>query len=194
MAHCSSDDVNSSLSPRDARSPLHLASSLGNLAFVQLLIWVRNGKLIISSFMVKNLIIVFIPNQTFDSNHLTQFTVECKCQSYWPWRKNLHFSCKDIGSIWACWITFEQWMSWYHSKWNVASKKKFTFITQKKWNIRKGYLIRSIEDIYCIMKTKDNKIHLLYGTKWLQSFLNNHKNENLKLQRVHRQENMECWR
>lgn len=23
-------------------------------------------------------------------------------------------------------------------------------------------------------------------------FLNNHKNENLKLQRVHRQENMEC--
>ena len=41
LAHCSSDDVNSSLSPRDARSPLHLASSLGNLAFVQLLIWVR---------------------------------------------------------------------------------------------------------------------------------------------------------
>jgi len=39
LAHCSSDDVNSSLSPRDARSPLHLASSLGNLAFVQLLIW-----------------------------------------------------------------------------------------------------------------------------------------------------------
>ena len=41
LAHCNSDDVNSSVSPRDARSPLHLASSLGNLALVQLLIWVR---------------------------------------------------------------------------------------------------------------------------------------------------------
>ena len=41
LAHCNPDDVNSSVSPRDARSPLHLASSLGNLAFVQLLIWVR---------------------------------------------------------------------------------------------------------------------------------------------------------
>ena len=40
LAHCNADDVNSSVSPRDARSPLHLASSLGNLAFVQLLIWV----------------------------------------------------------------------------------------------------------------------------------------------------------
>jgi Arf-GAP/GTPase/ANK repeat/PH domain-containing protein 1/3 len=39
LAHCNADDVNSSVSPRDARSPLHLASSLGNLAFVQLLIW-----------------------------------------------------------------------------------------------------------------------------------------------------------
>ena len=42
LAHCSSDDVNSSVSPRDARSPLHLASSLGNLAMVQLLIWVSS--------------------------------------------------------------------------------------------------------------------------------------------------------
>ena len=40
LAHCNADDVNSSVSPRDARSPIHLASSLGNLAFVQLLIWV----------------------------------------------------------------------------------------------------------------------------------------------------------
>lgn len=39
LAHCNVDDVNSSVSPRDARSPLHLASSLGNLAMVQLLIW-----------------------------------------------------------------------------------------------------------------------------------------------------------
>jgi Arf-GAP/GTPase/ANK repeat/PH domain-containing protein 1/3 len=39
LAHCNPDDVNASVSPRDARSPLHLASSLGNLAFVQLLIW-----------------------------------------------------------------------------------------------------------------------------------------------------------
>lgn len=42
LAHCNSDDVNSTVSPRDARSPLHLASSLGNLALVQLLIW-SNG-------------------------------------------------------------------------------------------------------------------------------------------------------
>ena len=41
LAHCNSDDVNSPVSPRDARSPLHLASSLGNLAIAQLLIWVR---------------------------------------------------------------------------------------------------------------------------------------------------------
>ena len=43
LAHCNADDVNSSVSPRDARSPLHLASSLGNLAFVQLLIWVSHN-------------------------------------------------------------------------------------------------------------------------------------------------------
>jgi Arf-GAP/GTPase/ANK repeat/PH domain-containing protein 1/3 len=40
LAHASQEDVNSSVSPRDARSPLHLASSLGNLAIAQLLIWV----------------------------------------------------------------------------------------------------------------------------------------------------------
>merc|ERR1712170_208982 len=33
------DDVNAPVSPRDSRSPLHLASSLGNLAIAQLLIW-----------------------------------------------------------------------------------------------------------------------------------------------------------
>ena len=41
LAHASNDDVNTPVSPRDSRSPLHLAASLGNLAIAQLLIWVR---------------------------------------------------------------------------------------------------------------------------------------------------------
>ena len=40
LAHASQDDVNSPVSPRDSRTPLHLAASLGNLAMAQLLIWV----------------------------------------------------------------------------------------------------------------------------------------------------------
>ena len=40
LAHASNDDVNTPVSPRDSRSPLHLAASLGNLAIAQLLIWV----------------------------------------------------------------------------------------------------------------------------------------------------------
>jgi len=39
LAHASQDDVNSPVSPRDSRTPLHLAASLGNLAMAQLLIW-----------------------------------------------------------------------------------------------------------------------------------------------------------
>ncbi|XP_040569341.1 centaurin-gamma-1A isoform X1 [Lepeophtheirus salmonis] len=39
LAHASQEDVNLPISPRDNRSPLHLASSLGNLAIAQLLIW-----------------------------------------------------------------------------------------------------------------------------------------------------------
>lgn len=41
LAHANQDDVNAPVSPRDSRTPLHLASSLGNLAMAQLLIWVR---------------------------------------------------------------------------------------------------------------------------------------------------------
>ena len=40
LAHSQQDDVNTPVSPRDSRTPLHLASSLGNLAMAQLLIWV----------------------------------------------------------------------------------------------------------------------------------------------------------
>ena len=40
LAHANGDDVNAAVSPRDGRTPLHLASSLGNLAMAQLLIWV----------------------------------------------------------------------------------------------------------------------------------------------------------
>jgi Arf-GAP/GTPase/ANK repeat/PH domain-containing protein 1/3 len=39
LAHANQDDVNSPVSPRDSRTPLHLAASLGNLAIAQLLIW-----------------------------------------------------------------------------------------------------------------------------------------------------------
>merc|ERR1712012_207399 len=39
LAHCSLEDVNSTVSSRDARSPLHLAAALGNLPITQLLIW-----------------------------------------------------------------------------------------------------------------------------------------------------------
>ena len=40
LAHASQEDVNAAISARDARTPLHLASSLGNLPTTQLLIWV----------------------------------------------------------------------------------------------------------------------------------------------------------
>ena len=35
------EEVNTTVSPRDARTPLHLAAALGNLPITQLLIWVR---------------------------------------------------------------------------------------------------------------------------------------------------------
>ena len=41
LAHCKMEDVNSTVSNRDARTPLHLAAALGNLPITQLLIWVR---------------------------------------------------------------------------------------------------------------------------------------------------------
>ena len=42
LAHASQEDVNAPISPRDARTPLHLATSLGSLPIVQLLIWVSS--------------------------------------------------------------------------------------------------------------------------------------------------------
>nr|CAD7393833.1 unnamed protein product [Timema cristinae] len=39
LAHASVEHVNSYVSPRDQRTPLHLACAMGNLAFAQLLIW-----------------------------------------------------------------------------------------------------------------------------------------------------------
>ena len=45
LAHANQDDVNSPVSPRDSRTPLHLAASLGNLAIAQLLIWVSDSKI-----------------------------------------------------------------------------------------------------------------------------------------------------
>lgn len=41
LARAGPEDVNCSVSVRDLRTPLHLAATLGNLALVQLLLWVR---------------------------------------------------------------------------------------------------------------------------------------------------------
>ena len=40
LAHANQEEVNTAVSPRDGRTPLHLASSIGNLAMAQMLIWV----------------------------------------------------------------------------------------------------------------------------------------------------------
>jgi hypothetical protein len=42
LAHCREEEVNTVVSGRDARTPLHLAAALGHLAIAQILIWVRN--------------------------------------------------------------------------------------------------------------------------------------------------------
>ena len=88
LAHCNADDVNSSVSPRDARSPIHLASSLGNLAFVQLLIWVSLNleslsESTILSFMTAielvDLIIIFLFSPMRMSKQLTTM-VDLRCR------------------------------------------------------------------------------------------------------------------
>ena len=71
LAHAVQDDVNAPVSPRDSRSPLHLASSLGNLAIAQLLIWVSDSKIefIISSreffYLLSKMKIFFCDSATF---------------------------------------------------------------------------------------------------------------------------------
>lgn len=42
LAIANTKQVNSTVSPRDLRTPLHLACAMGNLAISQLLIWVSN--------------------------------------------------------------------------------------------------------------------------------------------------------
>jgi hypothetical protein len=44
LAHCREEEVNTVVSGRDARTPLHLAAALGHLAIAQILIWVRGDK------------------------------------------------------------------------------------------------------------------------------------------------------
>ena len=65
LAHANQDDVNSPVSPRDSRTPLHLAASLGNLAIAQLLIWVsKKKKSLRFRIVILNL----------------YFTVKCQCE------------------------------------------------------------------------------------------------------------------
>ena len=39
LAHCKQEDINTPVSPRDTRTPLHLAAAPGSLPISQLLIW-----------------------------------------------------------------------------------------------------------------------------------------------------------
>ena len=41
LAHCREEEVNTVVSSRDTRTPLHLAAALGHLAIAQILIWVN---------------------------------------------------------------------------------------------------------------------------------------------------------
>ena len=54
LARAGADDVNATISARDARTPLHLAASFGNLAITQLLIWVslRNRHILGMRFLL----------------------------------------------------------------------------------------------------------------------------------------------
>ena len=55
--------VNSCVSPRDARTPLHLAAALGNLPITQLLIWVSLDFFIpFKLFCFSQFILIFVLN------------------------------------------------------------------------------------------------------------------------------------
>lgn len=40
LARCTVEEINSTVSGRDLRTPIHLACAIGNLAIAQILIWV----------------------------------------------------------------------------------------------------------------------------------------------------------
>ena len=78
LTHCNNEDVNSPVSPRDDRCPLHVASSLGNLAIVQLLIWVR---------LLSNLGL----SRTIVADYAFSVTVKCQCEDHGSRRSDLRF-------------------------------------------------------------------------------------------------------
>lgn len=41
LAHSTTEQINSTVTARDLRTPLHLACAIGNLAIAQLLVWVN---------------------------------------------------------------------------------------------------------------------------------------------------------
>ena len=43
LCHASEEDVNTTVSARDARTPLHLAAALGHLGIAQMLIWANSN-------------------------------------------------------------------------------------------------------------------------------------------------------
>ena len=51
LAHCKPEDVNTTVSGRDTRTPLHLAAALGNLPITQLLIWVTITSLLLFTWL-----------------------------------------------------------------------------------------------------------------------------------------------
>lgn len=59
LANTTLEHINSTVSARDLRTPLHLACAIGNLAIAQLLIWV------ISIFLFNNCLIECGSNEIF---------------------------------------------------------------------------------------------------------------------------------
>ena len=83
LTHCNNEDVNSPVSPRDDRCPLHVASSLGNLAIVQLLIWVR----LLSNLGLSRTIVV---------DFAFSVTVKCQREDHGSRRSDLRFLCQVL--------------------------------------------------------------------------------------------------
>jgi hypothetical protein len=68
LAHATMEHVNSCVSARDLRTPLHLACAMGNLPVAQLLIWVSQ----LSSFCINCQIASRI------TEHAVQYIPDCK--------------------------------------------------------------------------------------------------------------------